>query len=59
MTKPQQIELDLKDVEALLERTGAVLPPEACEIIKAMADTIYIMSQGVDKKPRGKPVRRG
>jgi len=50
MTKPEQIELDLKDVEALLERTKAVLPPEDYEIIKAMADTIYILSQSVDKK---------
>jgi hypothetical protein len=37
-------------VEALLERTKAVLPPEDYEIIKAMADTIYILSQSVDKK---------
>ncbi len=50
MTKPEQIELDLEQVEALLERTRAVLPPEDCKIIKAMADTIYLLSQSVDKK---------
>jgi len=50
MKKPEQIELDLKEMEALLERTKAVLPPEDYEIIKAMAETIYLLSQSVDKK---------
>jgi len=50
MKKFEQIELDLKDVDALLERTKAVLPPEDYEIIKAMAETIYLLSQSVDKK---------
>jgi len=50
MKRPEQITLDIKQVEALLERTKAVLPPEDYEIIKAMADTIYLLSQSVDKK---------
>lgn len=50
MTKPEQIELDLEQLDALLERTKAVLPPEDYEIIKAMADTIHLLSQSVDKK---------
>jgi hypothetical protein len=50
MKKPEQITLDIKQVEALLERAKEVLPPEDYEIIKAMADTIYLLSQSVNKK---------
>ncbi len=48
--KPERIELDIQQVEALLKRTKEVLPPEDYQIIKAMADTIYLLSQSVDKK---------
>jgi len=48
--KPERIELDIKQVEDLLKRAKEVLPPEDYEIIKAMADTIYLLSQSVDKK---------
>ena len=50
MKKPERIELDIKQVEDLLKRAREVLPPEDYEIIKAMADTIYLLSQSVDKK---------
>jgi len=50
MTNPERIDLDLKQVDALLKRTKELLPPEDYEIIKAMADTIYLLSQSVDKK---------
>jgi hypothetical protein len=47
---PERIELDLKEVEALLERAKAVLPPEDYAIIKAMADTIDLLSRSVNQK---------
>ncbi len=50
MKKAQRIELDLKQVDALLKRAEKVLPPEDYEIIKAMADTIYLLSRSVNKK---------
>ena len=48
--KIDRIELDLKQVDALLERVKAVLPPEDYEIIKAMADTIHLLSRSVNRK---------
>jgi transposase len=48
--KPERIELDIKQVDALLKRLKKALPPEDYEIIKAMADTIYILSRSVDQK---------
>jgi transposase len=48
--KPERIELDLKQVDALLKRVKEVLPAEDYEIIKAMADTIYLLSQSLDQK---------
>ena len=48
--KIDRIELDLQQVEALLERAKAVLPHEDYEIIKAMADTIRLLSQSVNQK---------
>ncbi len=50
MKKIDRIELDLKEVDALLERAKAVLPPEDYEIIKAMADTIHLLSRSVNRK---------
>ena len=50
MKKPERIDLDLKQLDALLQRAKALLPPEDYEIIQAMADTIYLLSQSVDQK---------
>jgi len=50
MKRPERIELDLKQVDALLERAKKVLSPEDYEIIKAMADTIYLLSRSVNRK---------
>ena len=47
---PERIDLDLKQVDALLKRAKASLPAEDYEIIKAMAETIYLLSQSVDQK---------
>ena len=47
---PERIDLDLHQVNALLKRAKESLPPEDYEIIKAMADTIYLLSQSVDQK---------
>ena len=50
MKRPERIELDLKQLDALLERAKKVLSPEDYEIIKAMADTIYLLSRSVNRK---------
>ncbi len=50
MKAPERIDLDLKQVDALLRRAKESLPPQDYEIIKAMADTIYLLSQSVDQK---------
>jgi len=47
---PKRIDLDLQQVDALLKRTKESLPPEDYKIIKAMADTIYLLSQSVNQK---------
>ena len=50
MKSPERIDLDVKQVDALLQRTKALLPPEDYELIKAMAETIYLLSQSVGQK---------
>jgi hypothetical protein len=50
MTRPELVELDIREVEALLKRMKDVLAPEDYDIIKAMADTICLLSQSLDKK---------
>lgn len=50
MKTPERIDLDLQQVNALLKRAKESLPPEDYKIIKAMADTIYLLSQSVDQK---------
>ena len=50
MKSPERIDLDLKQVDNLLKRAKPVLPAEDYEIIKAMADTIYLLSPSVDQK---------
>ena len=50
MKAPQRIDLNLEQVDELLKRLKAVLPPEDYEIIKAMAETIHLLSQSVDQK---------
>jgi hypothetical protein len=47
---PECIDLDLKQVDALLKRAKTSLPADDYEIIKAMAETIYLLSQSVDQK---------
>lgn len=51
MKKPKRIDLDLEQVEALLKRveTGSYQDGDH-DIIKAMAETIYLLSQSVDAK---------
>ena len=46
----EPIELDIKELDALLKRVKDELAPEDYDIIKAMADTIYLLSQSLDKK---------
>ena len=48
MKAPQRIDLNLEQVDELLKRLKAVLPPEDSEIIKAMAETIHLLSHSVD-----------
>ena len=50
MKTPECIDLDVKQLDALLKRVKELLPPEDYELIKAMADTIYLLSQCVDNK---------
>ena len=50
MKIPERIELDVKQVDALLQRAKELLSPEDYELIKAMADTICLLSQSVDNK---------
>lgn len=51
MKTPKRIDLSLDRVDALLKRveTGS-LQPEDYRIIKAMAETVYLLSQAVDEK---------
>jgi len=51
MKPPKRIDLDLKQVDALLKRVEAgTLQPEDYQIIKAMVETIHLLSQAVDEK---------
>ena len=51
MTAPERIDLDLEQVDALLKRveTGSLQAGDY-EIVKAMAETIHLLSQCVDEK---------
>ena len=51
MKSPKRIDLDLEQVDALLKRveTGT-LQPEDYQTIKAMVETIHLLSQAVDEK---------
>ena len=51
MKTPERIDLDLDQMEALLKRVEAgSLEPGDYQIIKAMAQTIHLLSQSVDEK---------
>ena len=50
MKPPERIDLDLDQAEALLKRAKQALSSEDYHIIKAMVETIYLLSQSVDQK---------
>ena len=51
MKTPQRIDLDLEQVDALLRRVeNGTLQDGDYQIIKAMVETIHLLSQSVDKK---------
>lgn len=51
MKMPKRIDLDLKQVDALLKRVeSGCLEPGDYQIIKAMVETIHLLSQAVDEK---------
>jgi transposase len=50
MKPPERIDLDLDQAEALLKRAEAALSPEDYKLIKAMVETIHLLSQSVDQK---------
>jgi len=50
MKSPEHIDLNLEEVDALLERAAGLLEKRDYEIIKAMVDTIGILSQAADQK---------
>ena len=51
MKAPERIDLDLEQVDALLKRVEAgTLQDGDYEIIKAMVETIHLLSQCVDEK---------
>jgi len=50
MKPPERIDLDLDQAEALLQRAKEALCPEDYHTIKAMVETIYLLSQSVDQK---------
>ena len=50
MKAPEHIDLNLEEVDALLERIAGLLEKRDYEIIKAMVDTIRILSQAADQK---------
>ena len=50
MKPPERIELDLDQAEALLQRAKEALSAEDYNTIKAMVETIYLLSQSVDQK---------
>ncbi len=50
MKPPERIDLDLDQIDALLKRAEKVLAPEDYQLIKAMVETIQLLSQSVDQK---------
>jgi hypothetical protein len=51
MTKPKRIDLSQKELDALIQRVeGGTLSDKDREIIKAMAETISILSRAMDEK---------
>jgi len=56
MKPPQRIDLDLDQAEALLKRAKQVLSDEDYNTIKAMVETIHLLSQSVNQK--GASIRR-
>jgi transposase len=51
MKSPKRIDLDLEQVDALLKRVETnTLLPEDYQTIKAMVETIHLLSQAVDEK---------
>ncbi len=50
MKPPERIDLDLDQAEALLKRAKQALSSEDYNTIKAMVETIYLLSQSVDQK---------
>ena len=47
---PERIDLDLDQVDSLLKRAEQALAPEDYRLIKAMVETIQLLSQSVDQK---------
>jgi hypothetical protein len=47
---PERIDLDLDQVDSLLKRAEQALAPEDYQLIKAMVETIQLLSQSVDQK---------
>jgi len=50
MKPPERIDLDLDQAQALLKRVEEALAPEDYRIIKAMIETIHLLSESVDEK---------
>ena len=50
MKPPERIDLDLDQAEALLKRAKKSLSAEDYNTVKAMVETIYLLSQSVDQK---------
>jgi len=50
MKPPERIDLDLDQAEALLKRAKEALSPQDYKLIKAMVETIHLLSQSVDQK---------
>jgi len=50
MKPPERIDLDLDQAEALLQRAKQALSAEDYNTVKAMVETIYLLSQSVDQK---------
>jgi hypothetical protein len=48
--KPKRIDVTKEQLDALLERAQAALESDDVEIIRAMAETITLLSEAVDKK---------
>jgi hypothetical protein len=50
MKTPKRIDLDLDQVDALLKRAEQALSAEDYQLIKAMIETVQLLSQSVDQK---------